>query len=63
MQIMQIYRSFSARLQYIQCVSTGDAAVLHWVIDMFIYVVRNHSVKIYGFNKIDKKDIYRKRFS
>ena len=29
-----IYRGFSARLQYLQCVSNGDTAVLHWAIDI-----------------------------
>ena len=26
---------FSARLQYLQCVSNGDTAVLHWAIDLY----------------------------
>ena len=28
------YRWFSTRLQYLQCVSNGDTAVLHYAIDM-----------------------------
>ena len=28
------YRWFSARLQYLQCISTGDTAVLYWAIDI-----------------------------
>ena len=31
-----IHRWVSARLQYLQCVSSGDTAVLHWPIDMFL---------------------------
>ena len=29
-----IYRGFSARLQYLQSISNGDTAVLHWAIDI-----------------------------
>ena len=28
----------SARLQYLQCVSTGDTAVLHWAINMMCFI-------------------------
>ena len=31
------YRWFSARLQYLQCISTGDTAVLHLSIDIMSY--------------------------
>ena len=32
----------STRLQYLQCISTGDTAVLHWVIDTYMYHVFQH---------------------
>ena len=32
------YRWLSARLQYLQCVSNGDTAVLHYAIDMILHV-------------------------
>ena len=31
-----IDRLLSARLQYLQCVSNGDTAVLHWTIEIFL---------------------------
>ena len=45
-----------ARLQYLQCVSKGDTAVLHWVIDMSVLVFcvtcirpyRNHMLELCG---------------
>ena len=36
-------RWFSARLQYLQCVSNGDTAVLHWAIEMYISIFYHFS--------------------
>ena len=30
----------SARLQYLQCISNGDTAVLHWAIDIVVALVQ-----------------------
>ena len=34
-----IYQWLCARLQYLQCISTGDTAVLHRAVDMLFYTV------------------------
>ena len=41
-KILSWYRWLSARLQYLQCVSNGDSAVLHWAIDMFDFLQNTH---------------------
>ena len=38
---------FSARLWYLQCISTGDTTVLHWAIKLFIWM-GVCSVDVYG---------------
>ena len=43
--IVMIYWWLSARLQYLQCVSNGHTAVLHWGIDMWYCVMKNHYSK------------------
>ena len=45
-------RWFGARLQYLQCVSNGDTAVLHWAIELysswsFHWHVRNHETYVW----------------
>ena len=42
-------RWLSARLQYLQCVSNGDTAVLHWAIEMMCLVsgdLRHHAAHV-----------------
>ena len=34
MNLLTKYRWFSARLQYLQCISTGDTAVMHLTINI-----------------------------
>ena len=40
-----IHHWLSARLQYLQCVSNGDIAVLHYGIDMRLNLISNHDIE------------------
>ena len=45
------YRWLSTRLQYLQCVSNGDTAVLHWTIDIYHLGLREQHISKRKTNK------------
>ena len=45
--IVTLYWRLSVRLQYLQCISSGDTAVLHLAIDMWFHVIANHAITLF----------------
>ena len=52
--VPELYRWFSARLQYLQCINNGDTAVLHKAIDMKHFDNENFKT----FNSLRLSDVY-----